>query len=168
MIPAVWLRAGLFGVPAGGISVRCAGATNRVSYLKSRDMQIMALEVLIQILLTSLTLRISQGFVTELKVWFLIARVVSFTCVHYHCWFTLLLWRDFSSTTYFFTLEREILSEVKSQFSQRCQFVLFDLRKSCTCLTKIHLCSCSHSLVKLIKVEAETSFSCWYIHTILR
>ena len=44
-------------------------------------MQIMALQVLIQILLTSLTLRLSQGFVRELKVWFLIARVVSFTCL---------------------------------------------------------------------------------------
>ena len=44
-------------------------------------MQILTLQVLIQILLTSLTLTLSQGFVTELKVWFLIARVVSFTCL---------------------------------------------------------------------------------------
>jgi len=44
-------------------------------------MQILALEVLLQILVTSLTLRLSQGFETELEFWFLIARVVSFTCL---------------------------------------------------------------------------------------
>jgi len=55
--------------------------TQRKLFKVSWLMQILALEVLIQILLTSLTLRLSQGFVTELKVWFLNARVVSFTCL---------------------------------------------------------------------------------------
>ena len=72
----------MFGVPAGGIAVGCVGGTNRVSYLKSRDLcKLMAVGMLVQILLNSLTLRISQGFVTELEIWFLIARVVSYcTC----------------------------------------------------------------------------------------
>jgi hypothetical protein len=105
----------------------------KVSWL----MQIMALEVLKQILLTSLTLRLSQGFVTRLKVWFLIARFVSFTCLFA---LSLLLYfivvKRFLLNCIFFTLERESLSDVKSQFSQRCRFVLFDLHKSCTCLRR--------------------------------
>jgi hypothetical protein len=73
-------------------------------------MQIVALEGLLQIQVTSLTLRLTQGFVTELKDWFLIARVVLFHVSVFFITVTLIYLCEaiFYSTAYFFTLERVV------------------------------------------------------------
>ena len=83
--------------------------TDWVSYLQSPDMQIMALQVLIQILLTSLKMRFYQGIVTELKSCVLIALVLFLLHVwlHYRCCFPLLAANSCILNCILFKLERK-------------------------------------------------------------